>query len=56
MPVPGGTGITLLTPESGNGAYGVDGPILLELMQWVVVALSADEHFIASSVLRPVAP
>ncbi len=103
LPVPGGTEITLLTPESGNGAYpvfawetvdgadvyllflleedgggywawegadtevilggfdeipapGVDGPILLEPMQWAVVALSADEHFVASSVLRPVAP
>lgn len=33
-----------------------DGPRLTEPMTWAVLALDADDHFIASSPLRPVAP
>jgi hypothetical protein len=33
-----------------------DGPRLTGPMSWAVVALDADDHFIASSPLRPVAP
>ena len=33
-----------------------DGPRLTEPMRWAVLAVDADDHFIASSPLRDVAP